>query len=117
MPETQTAPAPGPTRVPLPLIHPDPGSLSKEQAEDYAEWFSVLSDPTRVRLLHVLSTSTSGALKVGDLAQRLGISQSTCSHHVELLARWASWSSTRSATRRWCRSTPPAAPACRTPRT
>ena len=89
MPDTQTAPAPGATRTPLPLLQPDPGasSLSKEQAEDYAEWFSVLSDPTRVRLLHVLSTSTSGALKVGDLAQRLGVSQSTCSHHVELLRK------------------------------
>jgi L-amino acid N-acyltransferase YncA/DNA-binding transcriptional ArsR family regulator len=89
MPDTQTVPAPGATRSPLPLLQPGPGSssLSKEQAEDYAEWFSVLSDPTRVRLLHVLSTSTSGALKVGDLAQRLGISQSTCSHHVELLRK------------------------------
>jgi len=89
VPETQTAPTPGATRMTLPLIEPDPGSssLSKEQAEDYAEWFSVLSDPTRVRLLHVLSTSTSGALKVGDLAQRLGVSQSTCSHHVELLRK------------------------------
>jgi L-amino acid N-acyltransferase YncA/DNA-binding transcriptional ArsR family regulator len=62
-------------------------SLSRAQAEDYAEWFSLLSDPTRVRLLHVLSSSTTGALKVGDLAQRLGISQSTCSHHVELLRK------------------------------
>jgi L-amino acid N-acyltransferase YncA/DNA-binding transcriptional ArsR family regulator len=89
MPDTRTATAPAVTRSPLPFIQPDPGSssLSKEQAEDYAEWFSVLSDPTRVRLLHVLSTSASGALKVGDLAQRLGISQSTCSHHVELLRK------------------------------
>ncbi len=87
MPATRTVPAPVEARSTLPLIQPDPGSLSKAQAEDYAEWFSVLSDPTRVRLLHVLSTSTSGALKVGDLAQRLGVSQSTCSHHVELLRK------------------------------
>ncbi len=89
MPATETVPVPAATRSTLPLIQPDRGSsaLSKEQAEDYAEWFAVLSDPTRVRLLHVLSTSTSGALKVGALAQRLGISQSTCSHHVELLRK------------------------------
>ncbi len=74
MTDTQTAPAPQ-------------ESLSRQQAGDYAEWFSLLSDPTRVRLLHVLSSSTSGALKVGDLAQRLGISQSTCSHHVEMLRK------------------------------
>ena len=29
----------------------------------------------------------SGALRVGDLARQLGISQSTCSHHVELLRK------------------------------
>ena len=62
-------------------------SLSLAQAESYAEWFALLADPTRVRLLHVLSTSASGALRVGELAARLGISQSTCSHHVEMLRK------------------------------
>lgn len=62
-------------------------TLGKAEAEDYAEWFSVLADPTRVRLLHTLSTSPSGALRIGDLAAALGVSQSTCSHHVELLKR------------------------------
>jgi L-amino acid N-acyltransferase YncA/DNA-binding transcriptional ArsR family regulator len=61
--------------------------LGKDEAEGYAEWFAVLADATRVRLLHALSTSGSGAMRVGDLAAALGISQSTCSHHVELLRR------------------------------
>lgn len=61
--------------------------LGKDEAEGYAEWFAVLADATRVRLLHALSTSRSGAMRVGDLAGALGISQSTCSHHVELLRR------------------------------
>jgi L-amino acid N-acyltransferase YncA/DNA-binding transcriptional ArsR family regulator len=61
--------------------------LAKDEAESYAEWFAVLADATRVRLLHALSTSRSGAMRVGDLASALGISQSTCSHHVELLRR------------------------------
>lgn len=61
--------------------------LSVEEAEEYAAWFSVLADPTRVRLLHALSTSASGAMRVGDLAAVLGVSQSTCSHHVDLLRR------------------------------
>jgi L-amino acid N-acyltransferase YncA/DNA-binding transcriptional ArsR family regulator len=61
--------------------------LSRNDAEDYAEWFALLGDPTRIRLLHVLSTSPTGALRIGDLAARLGISQSTCSHHVELLKK------------------------------
>ena len=47
----------------------------------------MLSDPTRVRLLHAVSTAPSGSIKVGDLADRCsGISQSTCSHHVRKLA-------------------------------
>ena len=61
--------------------------LTRGDAESYAEWFSVLADPTRVRLLHAISTSSGGALRVGDLAALLGISQSTTSHHVELLRK------------------------------
>ena len=60
--------------------------LDERAAETYADWFAVLSDPTRVRLLHTVSTSRSGAMRVGDLAEALGISQSTCSHHVKKLA-------------------------------
>jgi L-amino acid N-acyltransferase YncA/DNA-binding transcriptional ArsR family regulator len=62
-------------------------TLGKAEAEGYAEWFAVLADPTRVRLLHALSTSSAGAMRVGDLAATLGVSQSTCSHHVELLRK------------------------------
>jgi L-amino acid N-acyltransferase YncA len=62
-------------------------TLGKQDAENYAEWFAVLSDPTRVRMLHAVSTSSAGALRIGDLAARVGISQSTCSHHVELLRK------------------------------
>ncbi|WP_107773607.1 helix-turn-helix domain-containing GNAT family N-acetyltransferase [Nocardioides sediminis] len=66
------------------LVRP---GLDRERAEEYAEWFAVLADPTRVRLLHTLSTSTSGAMRIGDLAEALGISQSTCSHHCQLLRK------------------------------
>ncbi|WP_432476817.1 helix-turn-helix domain-containing GNAT family N-acetyltransferase [Nocardioides sp. GXQ0305] len=66
---------------------PTTGALTAARAEEYAGWFATLADPTRVRLLHVLSTSESGGLRVGELARRLGISQSTCSHHVELLRK------------------------------
>lgn len=62
-------------------------NLTKSDAEDYAEWFSVLADATRVRMLHALSSSRTGAMRVGDLAEAVGISQSTSSHHVELLRK------------------------------
>ena len=78
-------------RPDLPLVGADAWrsapTLSKADAENFAEWFSLLADPTRVRLLHVLSTSPAGALRIGDLAAALGVSQSTCSHHVEMLKR------------------------------
>jgi L-amino acid N-acyltransferase YncA/DNA-binding transcriptional ArsR family regulator len=77
-------------RPELPLLEPDRRAgavLDKSQAENYAEWFAVLADPTRVRLLHTVSTSANGAVRIGDLAGALGISQSTCSHHVELLRK------------------------------
>ncbi|GEP38441.1 hypothetical protein NPS01_21040 [Nocardioides psychrotolerans] len=73
------------TTAPVETVSQAAPSLTKADAESYAEWFSVLADPTRVRLLHTLSTSPTGALRVGDLATALGISQSTCSHHVEVL--------------------------------
>jgi L-amino acid N-acyltransferase YncA/DNA-binding transcriptional ArsR family regulator len=61
-------------------------ALDERSAATYSEWFAVLADPTRVRLLHTVSTSSTGAMRVGDLAAALGISQSTCSHHVRKLA-------------------------------
>ncbi len=58
--------------------------LPGADAETFAEWFACLAEPTRVRLLHTVATS-SGEMAVGELAQLLEISQSTCSHHVRKL--------------------------------
>jgi L-amino acid N-acyltransferase YncA len=60
--------------------------LADDVAATYAAWFGTISDPTRLRLLHAVASSSSGALTVGDLAGLLGISQSTCSHHVRKLS-------------------------------
>jgi L-amino acid N-acyltransferase YncA/DNA-binding transcriptional ArsR family regulator len=59
--------------------------LDAEAAATYAGWFACLADPTRVRVLHAVA-SASAALPVGALAERVGISQPTCSHHVRKLA-------------------------------
>lgn len=45
--------------------------------------FSLMSDPTRARILHALSMT--GELCVCDLALLLGISQSALSHQLRLL--------------------------------
>jgi phosphinothricin acetyltransferase len=56
-----------------------------DEATTYASWFATLADPTRVRLLHHVA-SAPGSVTVGELTQLLGVSQSTCSHHVRKLA-------------------------------
>lgn len=60
--------------------------LDRDRAETFASWFSTLSDPTRVRLLHVVSTAPAGHIRIGDLAVELGIGQPTVTHHVQKLA-------------------------------
>jgi L-amino acid N-acyltransferase YncA/DNA-binding transcriptional ArsR family regulator len=59
--------------------------LPEQEAATYAELFVSLAEPTRVRLLHIVATSPGG-VTVGQLTELLGISQSTCSHHVRKLA-------------------------------
>jgi L-amino acid N-acyltransferase YncA len=59
--------------------------VTEQDAASHAERFAALGDPTRLRLLHLLSASGAGGLEVAALAEALGISRSTCSHHVDLL--------------------------------
>lgn len=59
--------------------------LDRSVAEAYASWFGCLADPTRLRLLHLLATSST-PMTVGTLAGRLGVGQSTVSGHVRRLA-------------------------------
>ncbi|GAB3500426.1 helix-turn-helix domain-containing GNAT family N-acetyltransferase [Amycolatopsis cihanbeyliensis] len=59
--------------------------LAEPEAATYAGWFACLAEPTRVRLLHAVATAP-GNITVGALTEQLGISQSTCSHHVRKLA-------------------------------
>ncbi|RIQ14345.1 helix-turn-helix domain-containing GNAT family N-acetyltransferase [Jiangella rhizosphaerae] len=63
--------------------HPD--LLPTDDVNRFADSFACLADPTRVRLLHAVATAPRGRT-VGELTERLGISQSTCSHHVRKLA-------------------------------
>jgi L-amino acid N-acyltransferase YncA/DNA-binding transcriptional ArsR family regulator len=59
--------------------------LSAGEAATYAEWFACLAEPVRVRLLHAVATSPQG-ITIGSLTEIVGVSQSTCSHHVRKLA-------------------------------
>jgi ArsR family transcriptional regulator, lead/cadmium/zinc/bismuth-responsive transcriptional repressor len=56
--------------------------LSSPTVQKIAATFSVLGDPTRVRILDALST---GELCVCDIATLVGISESAVSHQLRLL--------------------------------
>lgn len=56
--------------------------ITDEIALDLAEAFKVLSDPTRIKIIHALSKAE---LCVCDLSALLGMHDSAVSHHLRLL--------------------------------
>lgn len=60
------------------------GTNSQTQAESLAEIFKALSDPTRLKIIRLLSRRKP-MLCVGALAHRLGISQPAVSQHLRVL--------------------------------
>ena len=60
-------------------------SLSHEDADEYASWFRCLADGTRLLVLNIVAT-TGRAMTVGEIVDRAGVSQSTVSHHLRVLA-------------------------------
>lgn len=59
-----------------------PATLDDPTLDAVAEIFGLLADPTRVRILDVLS---HGERCVGDIADAVGISESAVSHQLRLL--------------------------------
>lgn len=49
--------------------------------------FAALADPVRLRMLSVLATLPDGAVCACDLAEPIGRSQPTISHHLKVLKR------------------------------
>lgn len=58
------------------------GRLSDDLALDLAEVFGVLADSTRLK---IIATLMDGEVCVCDIAERLGLRQSTVSHQLRLL--------------------------------
>lgn len=58
--------------------------LTEDEASLFASWFQALSDPTRIRILNLLST-TGGEHGVGAIIATLELRQSTASHHLKVL--------------------------------
>ena len=59
--------------------------LSGKDAAQIAALFSVLSDPTRLQVVHALLTVPSGELCVCDIAYSLGRDDTTISHQLRVL--------------------------------
>ncbi|MDF2570125.1 MAG: ArsR family transcriptional regulator [Sporomusa sp.] len=56
--------------------------LEESTVQDLAEMFKILGDPTRIKILHVLSKQE---LCVCDIAETLGMNQSAVSHQLRTL--------------------------------
>jgi ArsR family transcriptional regulator, cadmium/lead-responsive transcriptional repressor len=67
-------------------------SEAPTEPELLGKYFRVLADPTRLRILEVLDEE--GELSVGELVERLGISQPSASNHLACL-RWCGFVATR----------------------
>lgn len=83
----ETRPVSSPTTIEstsccLPPIAP---SMTEEDAESIARVFKALGDPTRVKLLSLISAGTGGEACICDLTEPVGLSQGTVSHHMKLL--------------------------------
>jgi ArsR family transcriptional regulator, arsenate/arsenite/antimonite-responsive transcriptional repressor len=62
---------------------PDTPPLAREAAEDLAEIFKALADPTRVAIVNRLAAGEKCC--VCDLTDAFAISQPTVSHHLRIL--------------------------------
>ena len=58
------------------------GSTSEEELYDLAELFKVFGDSTRIRILYVLFEAETS---VGDIADKLNMTQSAISHQLKIL--------------------------------
>ena len=65
---------------------PTASALPLAEAERIARLFKALGDPTRIRLLSLISSAEGGEACICDLTDPVGLSQGTVSHHMKLLA-------------------------------
>ncbi len=72
--------------------------LQMTESRRLARWFSVLADPTRLRLLSLIAAAGE-ACAACDLVEPLGVSQPTVSHHLKVLREAGLVESTRQG--RW----------------
>ena len=60
-------------------------AMSAEQADRVAPLLKALADPVRLRLVSLISSSTTGEACVCDLNAAFDLTQATISHHLKVL--------------------------------
>ena len=78
----EPAPAVRPACCPEGLTEP----LDRPTAEDLARLFKAVADPARLQILSILRSAEDGSTCICDIAEAVGLSQPTVSHHVKVLA-------------------------------
>ncbi|CPU53446.1 Rv2640c family ArsR-like transcriptional regulator [Mycobacteroides abscessus] len=63
------------------------GPMTDEQALEVALRLKALADPVRVKIMSQLFSAAEGEIISGDLAEVLGLSESTVSHHMNQLRK------------------------------
>ena len=63
------------------------GPMSDDAALEVALRLKALADPARIKIVSFLFGSTANEENSGDLADALGLSESTISHHLTLLRK------------------------------
>lgn len=61
------------------------GELQVQEAQHLAHMFKALGDPTRVRLLSLISAESTREACICDLTEAVGLAQPTVSHHMKVL--------------------------------
>ena len=63
------------------------GPVSDDAALEVALRLKALADPARVKLMSLLLSTPNGEQNSGDLATKVGLTESTVSHHLSQLRR------------------------------
>lgn len=71
--------------LPLTDVSAAARAISPARAEQLANGFKALADPSRLRILSIVAASPDQEACVCDLQAPLGLSQPTVSHHLKLL--------------------------------
>ena len=70
---------------PRSIASPHPGTLERSDAERIARRLRAVADPTRVQILTLIVSAPAGRRPVTELADELGLSQPTVSHHLRIM--------------------------------